>query len=314
MKKTIKETVREAIQVLASNGDAVDIIDLEDVTGLPRQTLYANINKLKKAGMVEKFQFAVGYYHKYRYIGPQIDNVGVLETNQEGFSLPLVKRSLTSMSLNTAVHVGWKTHDGQVFCLCGANEVARKSAKEGNFDPEDWHEVPPEKYKNVTCKKCISAWYANKTREGDTLSAQDYVREKIRRDHIEKTNRGESSPSTPSDPIPLDDNMKDEPMMKTKKRTVTIRFDDMEEPETKKVNDTTKKDLGDGVIFNTQIKMVKLKHLPDGEKPAAYKCRFCCFNGLRPCPKASLNEGEKRFLCYEAGTEYYFIEVLSKQG
>jgi DNA-binding Lrp family transcriptional regulator len=312
MKKSKKETIREAIQVLASNGDTTTVSELEDITGLSRKTVHTNISKLKKSGMIEKCSPVAGFPSRYRYIGPNIDNTDAMEANQEGFTFPLIKCAMRLMHVNTAVHIGWKTHDGEVFCLCGSNEVARKRASSDNFDPADWHEVSPEKYKKVTCKKCVMAWYANRTREGDVLSAQDYVRLEIARDHIERINRDGNYSSTPSEPIPLDDKMADEPIIETKKRTVSIRFDDV--PIQKNNNNLTKEGLGDGTIFNVQIKLVKLKHTPPGKNPRVYKCQFCCFNGLRPCPRASLEPEENRFLCYEAGPDYYFIEVLSKQG
>lgn len=309
MRKTIKETVREALEVFGSNDSTINVEEIMKITGLTRRQVWGAIQKLDDSNMVKKIG-NIGN-RRYQYIGHSVENISVLETNQEGVFLPLIKIALSTMKINTAVHIGWKTHDGEVFCLCGSNEVARKRAKEDNFDPANWHEVSPEKYKNVTCKKCIAAWYANKTRTGDVHSAQDYVREKIRRDHIERTNRSDTSSSTPSDPIPLDDNMKDEPIKAPNSsklfKEAAEKVDIVEEK-------SIKDGFEDGDIFNVQVKLVKMGQTPAGTHPASYKCKFCCFNGHRPCPRASLDLGEDRFLCYEAGLEYYFIEVLSKQG
>jgi hypothetical protein len=305
------EKVLEILSVVAIT-EAVSVNDISVLTGLSKQQIYNAVNVAKNEHIIEKLGNVMN--RRYRYVGhrePGDDfNHEGLNRNQEGIILPAVKRALSTTSVNTAVHIGWKSENGTAFCLCGQNQVVNKLTKTEEDTSSEWYEVGSG-YTEITCKRCIQAWNSNRVRPGDSMSSQEYVIERVRREHIVKPKYG-CEQSYLSQPVPLDSKMLDEPHISRRKKVV-IRFEENADTTAKTNTTEPAKKLKTGDLLNIQLKVAKLERAPAGQKVESYKCQFCCFNGHRPCPKASLNRGETRYLCYEVGPEYYFIEVIQPQ-
>jgi len=120
-----------------------------------------------------------------------MDRKVTLKSTNEVIEIPGIQRA--TQYGKTVVHIGWE--DPTLFCLCGQDEIVDKISDPMSFSGisslNHWKELSYEDAKEITCKKCLQSWEANRTRPGDKISARQYVIAKIAREH--KTNGNPSN-------------------------------------------------------------------------------------------------------------------------